>query len=224
MHKHRFIIGFSPIYKKLYGIPYVPWILRRLSRIFRLWEVSSSALPPRATGVDRDDIDFLIYTDASYEARDDSGGLGSIVIDRFNFTHLNNVGDTIFESIAPESIIGGFRHSSIIFGLELAAVCWAVLSMAERLRGTNLLIFIDNDGVLRCMTRAASRVGEADTFVAALWWLFAFLDVRVWCEGVTSADNAADLPSRGIPFRFFDADRYGGFHVNVNGRLNGIYR
>ena len=75
---------------------------------------SFSALPPRVTGVGRDDIDFLIYTDAPYEPIDDSGGLGAIAIGRFNFTHRNNVVDTIFASIASDSIIDCFRHPSII--------------------------------------------------------------------------------------------------------------
>ena len=80
--------------------------------------------------------------------------------------------------------------------------------MGERLRGKNVLLFIDNNAVLCSITRAASRVEVADGYVSALWWLIAFLDIRIWFERVTSGDNPADLPSRGIPFGFFEADRY----------------
>ena len=63
-----------------------------------------------------------MYTDASFGGPNDSGGLGSIVTDRDNFANSNYRVDTISESIAPSTWIDCFRHSSIIFGLELAAV------------------------------------------------------------------------------------------------------
>ena len=63
--------------------------------------------------------------------------------------------------------------------------------------------FIYNNASLCSITRAASRVEVADEFVAALWRLIAFLDIRIWFERVLPKDNPADLPSRGIPFAFF---------------------
>ena len=52
-------------------------------------------------------------------------------------------------------------------------------AMGGRMRGKNLLVFIDNNAALCGITRAASRVEVADGFVAALWWLIAYLDIRV---------------------------------------------
>ena len=72
----------------------------------------------------------------------------------------------------------------------------------------NLLIFIDNNAALFCFTRAATRVETSDRYVAALWWIFAFLDARVWFLRVTPKDNPAEIPSRGQPFDLFEADRY----------------
>ena len=81
-----------------------------------------SSLPPMIGSAAQADIDFLIYTDASYEAELDTGGLGAIVIDRLNsISYANRVG-AIFESIASKASMGHFRHSSIIFGLEMDAV------------------------------------------------------------------------------------------------------
>ena len=162
---------------------------------------------------DHADIDFLIYIDASYEAELDTGGLGAIVIDRLNFISSANRVGAISESIASRASMGQFPHSSIIFGLEMAAACWVIFSMCGgvgggRLRGRDLLIFVDNNAALCCFARAASAVKTAGRYVAALWWLFTFSDARVWFGRVTSNDNPADIPSRGHPFDLFEADRY----------------
>ena len=154
---------------------------------------------------------FLIYTDASYEADLDTGGLGAVVIDRLNFISSGNRVGAIFESIASQTSMACFRHSSIIFGLEMAALRWGISPTGEWIRGKNLLIFIDNDAVLCCFARSASGVETSDRYVAALWWLFDFLDVRVWFERAASKDNQADIPSRGLPFDLFDANRYRSF-------------
>ena len=159
----------------------------------------------------RSGVDFLIYTDASYEDSSDTGGLGAIVTDRFRFTTSTTRVDTICESIASESSIDRFRRPSIVFGLELTSVCWAAFSMDARLRGNNLLVFVDNNAALCSIAREASRVEVADGFVAALWWLISFRDIRIWFGMVSSKDNPADAPSRGIPFAHFEADRYEGF-------------
>ena len=86
-----------------------------------------------------------------------------------------------------------------------------------RFRGENLLIFIDNSAVLRCMARSASRVEADGTFLAACWCLPAFLDVRVWFKRVAPADNPSEMPSLGIPSRLSDADRYGSFRADTSG-------
>ena len=54
-----------------------------------------------------------------------------------------------------------------------------VFSTGGRLRGGNVLVFIDNNAVLCSITRAWSRVEVSGGYVAALWWPIAFLDVRV---------------------------------------------
>ena len=129
--------------------------------------VTLSALPPRVGSSGQADVDFPIYTDASYEVEWDTGGLGAVVIDRLNFISSANHVDTIYESIASKASIGRFRHSSIIFGLEMTAVCWAVFAMGEWLRGKNPLIL---SITTPSFARAASTVGAADRFAASICW------------------------------------------------------
>ena len=53
-------------------------------RIFKRGELTFSALPAMVGSSDQADVDFLIYTDDSYEVEFYTGGLGAVVIDKLN--------------------------------------------------------------------------------------------------------------------------------------------
>ena len=74
-------------------------------------------------------------------------------------------------------------------------------------RGWNGLTFIDNETVLRVITREAPKVEIWGDFAGALWRLIDFIDVRLWLGWESSAGNPADAASRGFPIDFAE-DHY----------------
>ena len=159
MPKHRYIIGspdrcYIPCTRSYSPIITPRGFLKGWRAHFYGGEKALPALPPRTVSAPNAEIDFLIYTDASNEG--ESGGIGAIVIGRFNFTHRRNRVGTISEAPAPVSVIGRFSQSSIIFGLEMAAVGWTIFSTGGRLGGKNVLllsIITHPSAVLRAQRR-----------------------------------------------------------------------
>ena len=76
------------------------------------------------------------------------------------------------------------------------AAAGMIFTYGEKLRGRDILFFIDNQSVCCALTKGCSRSWDIQ-IMAAAWHLFCLqLQCRVWIEWVPSGDNPADILSR----------------------------
>ena len=94
----------------------------------------------------------------------------------------------IVNSLAP-------RDTQII-PLELIAAAGLLVTYGERLRGQEVIFFIDNQTVCSCLTKGVSRSRDIQHLSTAWHILCQHTGCRVWIEWVPSAANPADILSR----------------------------
>ena len=96
-----------------------------------------------------------------------------------------------------------FRHTALIFGLELLAVVAFFEQLAQRLGGQCVWVYVDNNNVLAAITRGDSNADVAAVLVAQLWNTLQRFSNCAWFSRFRSQINPADLPTRGrqLPFR-----------------------
>ena len=95
-----------------------------------------------------------------------------------------------------------FRHTALIFGLELLALVSFFELKAPFLRGSCCWVYLHNNNCLAALTRGDSNTEAIAVFVARFWSLAQRYDICVWFSRVRSALNPADLPTRGRKMTF----------------------
>ena len=95
-----------------------------------------------------------------------------------------------------------FNATSIIFGLELAAVVLAIFRARTRLQGKAVTVFIDNNAALAALINGDSTSIAAYYLIATFRYIVFAYDIAIWFDRVESARNIADLPTRNrsLPF------------------------
>ena len=86
------------------------------------------------------------------------------------------------------------RHC--IMEVEELPVVVGILEEAARLRGRDVVWFIDNAAVLSALVKGSSRSVDVDRAAAVVSLLSAMLQMRVWFEYIESDANWADFTSR----------------------------
>ena len=185
-----------PLYQKFYRRIYNA----RLSQLERgnlSWRFAVIAdFTPRLARVRPTRADWLIYTDA---ATDPPRLCALLFRGDCSFPLL----DTLASASVDLPWLYLFRHTALIFGLELLALVAFFELKSPFLRGTCCWIYLDNNNCLAALTRGDSNT-EVIAILAALFWQIAQrYDICVWFSRVRSALNPADLPTRGrnLPFR-----------------------
>ena len=87
------------------------------------------------------------------------------------------------------------RNTQII-PLELLAAAGLMHTFGDRLRGKDLIYFIDNQSVCACLTKGASKSRDIQHLSTAWRSMCHDLGCRVWIEWVPSKSNPADILSR----------------------------
>jgi hypothetical protein len=85
----------------------------------------------------------------------------------------------------------------------LAAACVLETLPTERMRGRPTMFWIDNLSAKYGLQKGYSKVDDSGRIINAFKVRQAFLRMRVWFEYVPSAQNIADLPSRGALDQMF---------------------
>ena len=149
-------------------------------RIYRLGEIR---LPP-----------LLFYSDAEWTVLDKppwlSKGLGGIMWQSGQKSSAAAV-DT------PQRLVDGLspRKTQIIL-LELMAAAGMLYTYQDRLRGQDVIFFIDNQSIGCALVKGCSRSCGIQ-LLATSWQLLCLqLGCRVWIEWVPSESNPADILSR----------------------------
>ena len=185
-----------PLYRKLYRKVYNAKLADLESFTLRWWESTIRSLQPRWVTDRPTSVPWLVYTDAA--------------------THPPKLCALLFNATARETDLVGewtadvfeqrcflFRHTALIFGLELLAVVAFFEQLAPKLAGQCVWVYVDNNNVLAAITRGDSNTDVAAVLVAKLWNTLQRFSICAWFSRVGSKINPADLPTRGkrLPFR-----------------------
>jgi hypothetical protein len=90
------------------------------------------------------------------------------------------------------------ERDTYIGQLELLAAITVYYSLADRLRGRQVIHCVDNSGAMACLIKDYSADTDSALLVHSFWALSVAIDVDVWFVFVNSAANIADWPSRGL--------------------------
>ncbi|CAE7390692.1 car, partial [Symbiodinium sp. CCMP2456] len=137
-----------------------------------------------------------VYVDASFDY-DGYSGIGGMAYDSSG----NILG--WFGSEVPKHVLdaictyGGTAHETVIFELEAIAVLLALRSFASFLKGANIVVFTDNEGVHGAFVRCKSASVYGHQVITCACDVEESLDCLVWYERVPSSSNPSDCLSRG---------------------------
>ena len=160
------------------------------------------ALPPRQVQVVRRRHRRLVvvYSDAEYEP--ESGRQPRLGWVLFQPHHSPLPHPPVHPPIASSLDLPRYltdtwgQRIQQIFPAEAVALPLATWALAEHLRGTDVIWFIDNEAAASAGIRASSGLPEVDVMVQAAHWMWMELDIRVWIEWIDSLSNPSDGLSR----------------------------
>ena len=90
-----------------------------------------------------------------------------------------------------------FRHTDLIYGLELLALSAFSEDRESYLWGTTCWVCLGNNNCLDALILGDSNTDVIAILVAMFWQMAQRFDIFVWISHVWSTLNPADLPTRG---------------------------
>ena len=132
---------------------------------------------------------FTIYTDASFDS-DHGVRLCFVVLsDSFQTAGISSFTMAILDSMED-------KETYIAHG-EAFAPLLCLHWLGERLRGSNILWFLDNLGIVSCLCKGSSTVADVGCIIHAFFLKSAALGIQAWYEHVDSKANISDGGTRG---------------------------
>ena len=171
--------------------------------------------PPRSVS-DRDRPRFTIFCDAAYEGG--LGGIGAVLLDESG-NCISWFGGQVDKTVCDRISRNGHKKT-IIFELEMLAVCLAFDSWKDKVRGSNLVIFTDNEGVKHCLVRGNCQDNFAFQILHSFLEMEFSNDAELWIARVPSEANIADYPSRLADHPFLTCDCL--FTLDVNEAIKAV--
>ena len=108
----------------------------------------------------------------------------------------------VFKSKADTALDGLAAQTNKIYIFELYAAVATVFALRRQLDGKKIILFVDNEAACAALTSGAAKNRCALLLVYTLWSIVAQCDLKLWIERAPSAQNPADLPSRGRQLSF----------------------
>ena len=137
--------------------------------------------------------EWCVYTDASYENTQESGGLGVVLIgpdgECAGWFSLRLSSD-VCEALGSE------EKETIIYELELIAACVALDVWSDILSASYPIHYGDNDSVRFALIRGTGLGLIAETIMNLHLRNEVFYNSNVWFARVPKEANIADIPSR----------------------------
>ena len=185
-----------PLYQKFHSRHYSAALSPFEKLIFRWWRDVVEDCTPRVATPRPRRPHWIIYTDAAT----DPPLLCALL---FHGGRSSPALHTVCSARAPLIWSYFFRHTALIYGLEMLALVLFFEDSADLLRGSCCWVYLDNNNCLAALVRGDSNTGVIAILVARFWQLAQRYNICVWMSRVRSDLNPADLPTRGksLPFR-----------------------
>ena len=183
------------LYRKLHTPRYQPRITKFERMTLYWWVDVIASLQPRIPRSPGRAPNFVIYTDAATS----SGKIASLL---FKGEQLPPKVLIQAASRAPRFWTRHFRPKNLIFGLEMLAPLAFVWMIREKLKGSTVNLYIDNNNVITSLIRGDSSCDIISAMVACFWRTAEAYSIDIWVGRVSSKRNPADIPTREALFPF----------------------
>ena len=153
---------------------------------------------PRSVKMQGDRRPVVIFTDGACEQTTTAGG----VIADFDRNIYEAWGTEVPDALAEE-----WRNMGVLHAVNQAETWPVLVSMqtwASLLRGRDVIVFIDNEGVRESMVSGNSRSKPSLWMLGAVHRLMPALGSKFWFARVPSSSNPADAASR-LRFKVFQS-------------------
>lgn len=186
----------GPTYREFYRRVYNARLTAFEQPYLSWWRDIISDFAPRLARNRPARADWLIYTDAAT----DPTKLCALLI-RGDCSRPSL--DTLATARVDAPWIYLFRHTALIYGLELLALVAFFELQAPLLRCICRWIYLDNNNCRAALTRGDSNTEAVAILVARFWQIVQRFDICVLFSRARSKLNPADLPTRAkaLPFK-----------------------
>ena len=136
---------------------------------------------------------WIVFTDGACEPEDRSGSIGGVLYDPFGKA------DSFFgESIQTDLMLCLLSFSeNPIYELELAPLLIALELWGEKMRGSQVVFYLDNEGARHSFIRLFAEHSFADSIIQSFLKLEQLFQLHVRFGRVPTSSNIADDPGPG---------------------------
>ena len=178
-----------PLYLKLHRRVYCAKLSAQEKLLFSWWKQIVEEFRPRIAIPRPIRPHWILYTDAATSTR----LLCAVLFHGDSSTPRIKV---CCDSAAPIPWVHLFRHTALIYGLELLALVAFFEDWAPRLSGSCIWVYLDSNNCLAALVRGDSNTAVIAVLVARFWKIVQRHNICVWFSRVNSKLNPADRPTR----------------------------
>ena len=181
----------SPLYTKLHS-PFYTGALTECERNSLLWwSVALPTFEPRRCHKKGSVADSIVYTDAATK----TSIIAFVELDPVDFRTSRTL-KRVAATRVPPKWISLFDSTSLIYGLETAAVLAFFMDPDVASSGPNITIYIDNNNTLEALIQNVAKPPVITAMVQLIWHRIRTNGLNVWFERVPSKRNIADIPTK----------------------------
>ncbi|CAE7626039.1 NaCP60E [Symbiodinium sp. CCMP2592] len=135
---------------------------------------------------------LIVFTDGACNPEEGTGGVGGVLV------NASGTPCEFFGEAVPSDMMQQLLSISAnpIFELELIPALISLVIWAERLKGAQVVFYLDNDGARHSLIRTFGGGSLANAVIESFLQLETTLQLKTWFARVPTACNIADNPSR----------------------------
>ncbi|CAE7235845.1 unnamed protein product [Symbiodinium sp. CCMP2592] len=135
---------------------------------------------------------LIVFTDGACNPEEGTGGVGGVLV------NASGTPCEFFGEAVPSDVMQQLLSISAnpIFELELIPALISLIIWAERLKGAQVVFYLDNDGARHSLIRTFGGSSIANSVIESFLQLETTLQLKTWFARVPTACNIADNPSR----------------------------
>ncbi|CAE7351602.1 NaCP60E, partial [Symbiodinium sp. CCMP2592] len=135
---------------------------------------------------------LIVFTDGACNPEEGTGGVGGVLV------NASGTPCEFFGEAVPSDLMQQLLSISAnpIFELELIPALISLIIWADRLKGAQVVFYLDNDGARHSLIRTFGGSALANSVIESFLQLETTLQLKTWFARVPTACNIADNPSR----------------------------